>query len=98
LKGDWPRRAAEGNHRKRLPEGPALYPEDYLTDQPERFLAAEIVREKILHHTQQEVPHAVAVMIESWEQTEKLLRIAATIYVKAPRTESDSDRRGRRGR
>ena len=34
-----------------LPEGPALYPEDYLTDQPERFLAAEIVREKILHHT-----------------------------------------------
>jgi len=68
----------------RLPEGPALYPEDYLTDQPERFLAAEIVREKILHHTQQEVPHAVAVMIESWEQTEKLVRIAATIYVERP--------------
>lgn len=65
----------------RLPEGPALYPEDYLTDQPERFLAAEILREKILHHTRQEVPHAVAVQIESWEETEKLVRIAATIYV-----------------
>ena len=46
---------------ERLPEGPALYPDDYLTDQPERFLAAEILREKILHLTQQEVPHAVAV-------------------------------------
>lgn len=65
----------------RLPEGPAQYPADYLTDQPERFLAAEVIREKVLHHTQQEVPHAVAVMIESWEDTPKLLRIAATIYV-----------------
>lgn len=65
----------------RLPAGPALYPEDYLTDQPERFRAAEIVREKILHHTRQEVPHAVIVMIDSWEETEKLVRIAATIYV-----------------
>jgi GTP-binding protein Era len=65
----------------RLPEGPALYPADYLTDQPERFLAAEVIREKVLHHTRQEVPHAVAVMIESWEDTPKMLRIAATIYV-----------------
>ncbi len=68
----------------RLPEGPALYPADYLTDQPERFLAAEIIREKILHFTRQEVPHAVAVMIESWEETGKLVRIAATIYVERP--------------
>jgi len=68
----------------RLPEGPAQYPADYLTDQPERFLAAEVIREKVLHHTQQEVPHAVAVMIESWEDTPKLLRIAATIYVERP--------------
>jgi GTP-binding protein Era len=65
----------------RLPEGPALYPPDHLTDQPERFLAAEVLREKILHLTGQEVPHAVAVMIESWEDTPKLIRIHATIYV-----------------
>jgi GTP-binding protein Era len=68
----------------RLPEGPALYPKDYLTDQPERFLAAEIIREKALHLTHQEVPHAVAVMVEQWEDTPTLLRIAATIYVERP--------------
>lgn len=66
---------------KRLPAGDAMYPEDYLTDQPERFLAAEILREKILHHTQQEVPHAVAVMVDTWVDTPKVLKIAATIYV-----------------
>jgi len=66
---------------KRLPEGEAMYPEDHLTDQPSRFLAAEILREKILHHTQQEVPHAVAVMIDSWVEMPALLKIAATIYV-----------------
>ncbi len=65
----------------RLPEGPALYPADYITDQPQRFFAAEVLREKILHLTRQEVPHAVAVMVDSWEDTPKLLRIAATIYV-----------------
>jgi GTPase len=65
----------------RLPEGPPLYPEDHLTDQPERFLAAEIVREKILRFAKQEVPHAVTVMVESWEASETLVRIAATIYV-----------------
>jgi len=65
----------------RLPEGPALFPADYLTDQPERFLAAEILREKILRVAREEVPHAVAVMIESWDDNGKLVRIAATIYV-----------------
>lgn len=69
---------------KRLPEGPALYPKDHLTDQPERFLAAEIVREKVLRLTHDEVPHSVAVMIESWEDTGALIRIAATIYVERP--------------
>lgn len=69
---------------ERLPQGPALYPKDYLTDQPERFLAAEIIREKVLHLTRQEVPHAVAVMIEQWEDTPALVRIAATIYVERP--------------
>jgi GTP-binding protein Era len=66
---------------KRLPQGPPLFPDDYLTDQPERFRAAEILREKILHFAQQEVPHAVTVAIDSWEETEKLIRIAATVYV-----------------
>lgn len=66
---------------QRLPEGPAYFPPDYLTDQPERFLAAEWIREKILEQTRQEVPHAVAVLVERWEQTPNLLRIAATIYV-----------------
>jgi len=44
----------------RLPEGPAYFPEDYVTDQPERYLAAELIREKVLHATRKEVPHAVA--------------------------------------
>ena len=65
----------------RLPEGPALFPPDYLTDQPERFLAAELIREQLLRHTRQEVPHAVAVLIDRWEEDPKLTRIAATIYV-----------------
>lgn len=65
----------------RLPAGPALYPEDYLTDQPERFLAAELIREQVLKLTREEVPHAVAVLIDKWEDTPKLIRIAATIYV-----------------
>lgn len=69
---------------KRLPEGPALFPEEHVTDQPERFLAAEILREKILHLTRQEVPHAVAVMVESWDDTPTLLRIQASIYVERP--------------
>jgi GTP-binding protein Era len=69
---------------RRIPEGPALYPKDHLTDQPERFLVAEMIREKVLHLTHQEVPHAVAVMVEQWEDTPTLLRIAATIYVERP--------------
>jgi len=69
---------------QRLPAGPAQYPSDYITDQPERFLAAEVIREKVLHHAQQEVPHAVAVVIDTWEETAKLLRVAATIYVERP--------------
>jgi GTP-binding protein Era len=65
----------------RLPEGPAYFPTDHLTDQPERFLAGELIREQILRHTRQEVPHAVAVLIERWEETPKITKIAATIYV-----------------
>jgi GTP-binding protein Era len=65
----------------RLPEGPQYFPPDYITDQPERFLAAEIVREKILAAARQEVPHSIAVLIDRWEDNSKLLRIAATIFV-----------------
>jgi GTPase len=66
---------------KRLPEGPAYFPPDYLTDQPERFLAAELIREQVLRETRQEVPHAIAVLVDQWTETPKLTRIAATIYV-----------------
>lgn len=68
----------------KLPGGPALYPEDYLTDQPLRFLAAELIRERVLHLTHQEVPHAVAVAVEKWEDLDKLVRIHATIFVERP--------------
>jgi GTP-binding protein Era len=68
----------------RLPEGPQLYPEDYLTNLPERFLAAELIREQALRLTREEVPHAVAVLVENWEDTPQLIRIAATLYVERP--------------
>ena len=64
-----------------LPEGPALYPEDYLTDQPERFFVAEMVRERILHHTRQEIPYASGVLIESFKEEEGLVRIHAVVFV-----------------
>jgi GTP-binding protein Era len=66
---------------KHLPEGPALYPEDFLTDQPERFFVAEIVREKILHKTREEIPHSVGVLIDSFKEEKGLVRIEATILV-----------------
>jgi GTP-binding protein Era len=64
----------------KLPEGESLYPEDEFTDQSSRFMAAELVREKILIATRQEVPYAVAVMIDEWNE-EDLLEISATILV-----------------
>jgi GTP-binding protein Era len=69
---------------KYLPEGEPVFPADYFTDQPMRFLAGEIIREKILHATQNEVPHAVAVLVEKWEESPTLTRIAATIHVERP--------------
>ncbi len=68
----------------RLPEGEPMFPPDYLTDQPERFLVAELVREKVLRMAQQEVPHAVAVLVDQWEETPKITRIHATVYVERP--------------
>jgi GTP-binding protein Era len=64
-----------------LPEGPQYFPPDHYTDQPARFLAAELIREKILIATRQEVPHSVAVLIEKWEELPRLIRIFATIVV-----------------
>ncbi len=66
---------------RRLPEGPALFPPDYITDQPERFLAAELIREHVLRQTRDEVPHAVAVAVDEWTESEELTHISATIYV-----------------
>jgi GTPase len=65
----------------RLPEGPAYFPPDHITDQPERFIAAEMIREKIVAETRQEVPHSVAVLVDRWQETPKLTRVSATIYV-----------------
>lgn len=70
--------------KQHLPEGPALFSEDYLTDQPIRFLAAEIIREQVLRETREEVPHAAAILIDSWEETPRLMKIAATIHVERP--------------
>ena len=64
-----------------LPEGEALYPEETLTDLPERFFVAEMVREKILRLTRQEVPHSTAVVVEAWEEGSALTRIEASIFV-----------------
>lgn len=65
----------------RLPEGPEYFPADHVTDQPARFLAAELIREKILLATRQEVPHAVTVMVDKWEESPTLVKIYATILV-----------------
>jgi GTPase len=66
---------------KRLPEGPAVFPEDYLTDQPERFLAAEFVREQVLLATSEEVPHSVTVWVDEFVDKAKVTYINATILV-----------------
>ncbi|HSB10129.1 MAG TPA: GTPase Era [Blastocatellia bacterium] len=67
-----------------LPEGPLLYPEDEMTDQPERILAAELVREKILQVTGEELPYVTAVVTERWEEAEDLTRIYCVILVERP--------------
>ncbi|MCU0242678.1 MAG: GTPase Era, partial [Vicinamibacteria bacterium] len=66
---------------RHLPSGAPLYPDDFLTDMPERFFVAEMIREQILRKTQQEVPYAVAVTIESWQDQETITRIQAVITV-----------------
>ncbi len=66
---------------KQLPEGEPYFPEDQVTDQPERFLAAEIIREKAIQVMYHEVPYALAVVVEKYEETPKLLRIEALMNV-----------------
>jgi GTP-binding protein Era len=64
-----------------LPEGQPYFPEDQVTDQPERFLAAEIVREKAIQSMYHEVPYALAVKVDKFEDAPKLLRIEVTMNV-----------------
>lgn len=64
-----------------MPEGPMYYPEDEVTDQPERFIMAELVREKVLQLTRDEVPHSIAVLIETVEEKRTLVKVRAVIVV-----------------
>lgn len=77
-----------------LPQGPALFPEDMITDQAERFLVAELIREQILRHCREEVPYSTAVVVDHFDESEReprtpapkgrlagLLRIDATVFV-----------------
>jgi GTPase len=66
----------------RLPEGPMYYPKDQVTDRTEREVAADLIREQVLRSVRQEVPHAVAVVVEQWEKRRsRAVHIGATIYV-----------------
>jgi GTP-binding protein Era len=80
LKGDGTAALLE-SVRKRLPRGPFFYPADQLTDAIERDIASELIREAALHHLREEVPHCLAVAIDVWKQTEKKLKLTATVFV-----------------
>lgn len=64
-----------------LPEGPHLFPDEQVTDKTERFQAAELIREKLIQETEQEIPYSTTVEIESLERQEKLIKISAIIWV-----------------
>ncbi|MEA4902531.1 GTPase Era [Desulfitobacterium sp.] len=66
---------------KQLPVGPMYYPEDEVTDQPERFIMAELIREKVLQLTRDEVPHSIAVVVETVEEKATLVKVRANIIV-----------------
>ncbi|MEA4922058.1 MAG: GTPase Era [Eubacteriaceae bacterium] len=66
--------------KNKLDEGPAYFPPDMITDHPERFIVSEIIREKLLMYLDEEVPHGVAVEIESYEEEPDITRIGAVIY------------------
>ncbi|MDD5922724.1 MAG: GTPase Era [Eubacteriales bacterium] len=63
-----------------MPEGPMYFPEDMITDYPERFLVSEVIREKALLYLNEEVPHGIAVEVESFKEDNRLIRIGAVIY------------------
>ncbi len=65
----------------RLPEGPALFPEDTLTDRPERFLVAERIREAVIHETGEEIPYVTAVTIDRFDEKNPVLHLQATVHV-----------------
>ncbi len=69
------------NILKHAPEAPPFYPEDQLTDKSERFIASEIIREKIMMRYKEEIPYSVQVEVTEFKDEEKLLRISADIYV-----------------
>ncbi|PJK17557.1 GTPase Era [Chryseomicrobium excrementi] len=83
--------ALQGNNVERLlatlesylPEGPMYYPADQVTDHPERFIISELIREKVLHVTREEIPHSIAVVIEQIrkEEGKELINVSATIVV-----------------
>ncbi|MGB6408836.1 MAG: GTPase Era, partial [Planococcus donghaensis] len=84
--------ALEGNNvetllakiNERLPEGPQYYPADQITDHPERFIISELIREKALHLTREEIPHSIAVVIEKIapdSENKDMIRVQATIMV-----------------
>lgn len=66
---------------KALPNGPPYYSEDSITDMPERFIAAEMIREKVFRFTGQEIPYATAVTVDSFSEQENLVRIHASVHV-----------------
>jgi len=70
--------------RPLLPEGPSLFAEEQITDRTTRFLAAEFIREKIFRQSGEELPYAVSVIIEQWEEIDNLIRIHAAIVVDKP--------------
>ncbi len=83
--------ALEGNNvdqllgllKDHLPEGPQFYPADQITDHPERFIVSELIREKVLHLTREEIPHSIAVVIDKMERKDSnnLIDVLATIIV-----------------
>ncbi len=66
---------------RKLPKGPMFYPEDSVTDQNVRDITKEIIREKVLQNTHEEIPHSIAVSIDKFEDKENIARIMSTIYV-----------------
>jgi GTP-binding protein Era len=76
--------ALENKVLELLPEGLPLFPEDQVTDRTERFLAAELIREKLIRNLEEELPYTTTVEIERFSEEDKLLRISAVIWVERP--------------